>query len=72
MSCNRCDSCCPSCCECQSAGFYTGQTERATLADTLEAKLKKLDAEAEHGIDDPVWLFERTAELVKAAIKALR
>lgn len=42
------------------------------IADELEAKLAELDAETERGIDDPVWLFERTAVLVKTAIKALR
>lgn len=38
----------------------------------LEARLKKLDAVAEDGINDPVRLFEDTERVAKDAISMLR
>lgn len=38
----------------------------------LEARLKKLDAVAEDGIDDPVRLFEDTERVARDAIAMLR
>lgn len=45
---------------------------RETLAARLQDELDALNTEAEEGIDDAVWLFERTAAVAQAAISALK
>lgn len=47
-------------------------TDYKTVANSLEAELKKLDAEAREGVDDAIWLYERTEKIALRAIEVIR
>lgn len=42
------------------------------IANDLLAQLAELDKETEEGVDDPIWLFERTSKLVTSACDWLK